>query len=809
MEKRHKLILGITGAAFLLVFLTMSFPYGAELSPKYGWQKDVDRGSTFTQSAGIDNSIRERQYEEQGCLLNSQCDDGIFCNGVESCINGICRSSSPIECSEGEVCDEDIEECVIFTPSETECGNGIIEDGEECDDINNESNDGCSSNCLLESGWICHGDPSACYEEEQYQLIGLGEGFLGRVNDVAITEYMGQKITFIASDNLGVVALRDEGNSFVHLGYLPYDHIDLSPDHIVVADNRLILFEGVYTTVLSVEFVETPQGVRVLMDPMISLDGVEYPYSVAKDVEVRDNVLFMAESQGLRIFDIDTLQYYDTIPGRINDIEIVEIGNTVYGFGTAFASPGREIFVYNVTDPSNAYRIENINNPIQSSQMVELAVQKFDNDEVYLYTQSDGLLEVYDVTDPINPQYRSNYAVPGVLITELESSTSTLGMSYSYDGLVLERLDLSDPGFPTPLDLLSVLSTVQLSFYDGYMYKADSFGIEKYNDQGDQVIAEYLSGFRMRQKAASLGEFVAIGPYSLDSGLWDLTDPQNPDFVSNLGSFSGTFRDLKGLESSQTDPEAGYLYVATSANELHIIEVGQNGEVIHKSQRSHDILAMEVAHYNGKKYLFANGDDLGALIFNVTDSTDTSEPIHAITLEENGLTPTSQYHRLAIQTINVGNEEKLYLYLTILENGNYGILIYDVSDPTSPIRIGQQYPMTQVGDIQVEDDVLVIFGRDTNGQQGILFYSLTEGANPVFQDRISSTSATFLFELDGDRLYRRKSAPGIDVFDISQINDVQIVGTISCAENSLTTIVVGDNYVASGDNAAGICVGSI
>ncbi len=42
------------------------------------------------------------------------------------------------------------------------CGNGVIEEGEECDDGNTEDNDGCDSACRVEVGWLCEGEPSIC-----------------------------------------------------------------------------------------------------------------------------------------------------------------------------------------------------------------------------------------------------------------------------------------------------------------------------------------------------------------------------------------------------------------------------------------------------------------------------------------------------------------------------------------------------------------------------------------------------------------------------------------------------------------------
>lgn len=42
------------------------------------------------------------------------------------------------------------------------CGDGTIDGDEECDDVNTVSGDGCSSECTIEEGWTCSGEPSVC-----------------------------------------------------------------------------------------------------------------------------------------------------------------------------------------------------------------------------------------------------------------------------------------------------------------------------------------------------------------------------------------------------------------------------------------------------------------------------------------------------------------------------------------------------------------------------------------------------------------------------------------------------------------------
>src|SRR5690554_7886270 len=53
--------------------------------------------------------------------------------------------------------------CGEKSPSdpEAECGNAVLETGEQCDDGNTTDGDGCDSTCNVESGWDCGEDGTA------------------------------------------------------------------------------------------------------------------------------------------------------------------------------------------------------------------------------------------------------------------------------------------------------------------------------------------------------------------------------------------------------------------------------------------------------------------------------------------------------------------------------------------------------------------------------------------------------------------------------------------------------------------------
>lgn len=89
-----------------------------------------------------------------------QCDDSNS-NSGDGC-SSTCNIESGWICTgEPSVCEE----------SGGICGDGIIETGEQCDDSNSNSSDGCSSTCSVESGWTCIGEPSSCTEVSEFTYL--------------------------------------------------------------------------------------------------------------------------------------------------------------------------------------------------------------------------------------------------------------------------------------------------------------------------------------------------------------------------------------------------------------------------------------------------------------------------------------------------------------------------------------------------------------------------------------------------------------------------------------------------------------
>ena len=110
------------------------------------------------------------------CDNGGKCSNGNLCAiGETSCADGsLCRTDSNDGCDTqcrletGWQCLGDGLECTKL------CGNGLMDQRddyqEQCDDGNLNNNDGCSGQCLLENGYSCPQAGQACVQQSDYEL---------------------------------------------------------------------------------------------------------------------------------------------------------------------------------------------------------------------------------------------------------------------------------------------------------------------------------------------------------------------------------------------------------------------------------------------------------------------------------------------------------------------------------------------------------------------------------------------------------------------------------------------------------------
>lgn len=122
------------------------------------------------------------------CTADGDCDDGLFCNGAETCVADVCQAGTPVDCSalsdqcNDGVCDEELDECItqvktdgtscedgLFCTENDYCSVGTCLSGtsKTCDDGENCTTDSCNENLdICENKWPeCGLDDGCCGPE--------------------------------------------------------------------------------------------------------------------------------------------------------------------------------------------------------------------------------------------------------------------------------------------------------------------------------------------------------------------------------------------------------------------------------------------------------------------------------------------------------------------------------------------------------------------------------------------------------------------------------------------------------------------
>ena len=115
-----------------------------EYQPACTSDEDCDDGDACT----IDACDLDTHICQYGLLV---CDDGVFCNGVEICVDGDCLRGQTPDCDDGfdcttDGCDSETDTC-IHIPDDASCDNGAYCDGTELCDVDLGCQSGAPVGC--------------------------------------------------------------------------------------------------------------------------------------------------------------------------------------------------------------------------------------------------------------------------------------------------------------------------------------------------------------------------------------------------------------------------------------------------------------------------------------------------------------------------------------------------------------------------------------------------------------------------------------------------------------------------------------
>lgn len=107
------------------------------------------------------------------CSTDEDCDDDLYCNGVETCVNTLCQPGEAVDCSDtigctADACDEETDSCTNEESNEL-CQDDDLCNGEEICDPDNENAD--ENGCIEGESLICE-DSVDCTDDSCVAATG-------------------------------------------------------------------------------------------------------------------------------------------------------------------------------------------------------------------------------------------------------------------------------------------------------------------------------------------------------------------------------------------------------------------------------------------------------------------------------------------------------------------------------------------------------------------------------------------------------------------------------------------------------------
>ncbi len=148
------------------------------------------------------------------CITNADCNDGAYCNGIESCVSGSCVAGTAVNCNDGvsctiDSCNEASDSC-SNTADNSLCNNGLYCDGTEtCNAVL-----GCQSGALPCTGQICDeaGDVCVIPPVPTIQIVSPLDG----ENIIIYSNNMESITNVTVRFNVGSFTLGGKGQNHIH-----------------------------------------------------------------------------------------------------------------------------------------------------------------------------------------------------------------------------------------------------------------------------------------------------------------------------------------------------------------------------------------------------------------------------------------------------------------------------------------------------------------------------------------------------------------------------------------------------------------
>ncbi|MHA1155666.1 MAG: hypothetical protein ACTSQK_06115 [Candidatus Heimdallarchaeota archaeon] len=383
------------------------------------------------------------------------------------------------------------------------------------------------------------------------------------------------------------------------------------------------------------------------------------------------------------------------------------LGLAVEGNFAFVAAAEDGLYVVNVSDKNNFLTVGSIDTSGNATDVI------VDGRFAYLAAGDEGIFTI-DLIDKSNPEIVGHYDTPGYA-RKLVLQGNTLFVADGGEGItVLDVADPANPTFVTSTDLGSYVYDVDL--FGGTLVAGSEDGLHTLTIQSMEGIADiahtsYENSYTDKQawdvRVRGDIAYVAGGPdgfYTLD-----VRDPNNPILLDNYSvpiSYSFTSIDIDGDLAHLIDSNYWYIFDISNPSDIKFLNLGTTSNI-------NDV--------------YAHGDIAFIALQGTVNIINCTDPLNWATID----------------TLTIGTNitsvwvEGKYLYAGEYTDGSTKpiIWIYDITDLTAPVFVGDVTEKSMVTDMYIDGDICYV-----SHETWSLTVNITDPTNPFYADWTSPAS---------------------------------------------------------------------
>lgn len=265
---------------------------------------------------------------------------------------------------------------------------------------------------------------------------------------------------------------------------------------------------------------------------------------------------------------------------------------------------------------------------------------------------------------------------------------------YSVGGISF--FDMSDPCAPVKVG----------EGFDGDMRETHSVGFRHYEGR-DYAAVNYHGGIDFD-----------IGEMQGGVQIWDITDVADPFVVAEVHVPGYLYPDSYQFVTLSLSWAGPWIYVASADNGVHVIDATDPTAPEFVSQYTFDpILRLGTFHVMGNVAMAGSAEGSRTVMMDISDPTDPQPlPGGEFDVTDDDGVPREYYFA------NLGGEWALFAR----KEGGGGAIVYDVSDPTNPTRVGHGASPGNGGYVFRQHDTVFVGESSFAG-----VYDFSDPANPT------------------------------------------------------------------------------